>query len=223
MILASQSLHLPVPKVHRTFTADIPDINDKGKVPGHFIVMDYIPGPTVEGCWDDLDQSQRESIIHQVVTSVNTMQSTPLDLPPGPVGATTNEIFEGPWFTEDGAGPFSTLPDLENWYNHKVDICIRNQQLAPNSIPRFKFDKLVLTHQDIAARNLILDATGKLWVIDWGIAGIYPPGFFKQAVLATAGGELAELVLAGLEHRGEHMIEQYRDISYGLTVAARRW
>ena len=33
---------------------------------------------------------------------------------------------------------------------------------------------LVFTHQDLAARNLILDDNGRLWVIDWELAGWYP-------------------------------------------------
>ncbi|KAF9485739.1 hypothetical protein BDN70DRAFT_910079 [Pholiota conissans] len=32
----------------------------------------------------------------------------------------------------------------------------------------------VLVHQDLAPRNMILDASGKLWLIDWGHAGFYP-------------------------------------------------
>ncbi|TVY93562.1 hypothetical protein LAWI1_G003803 [Lachnellula willkommii] len=114
MIFAADSLHLPVPKVHRSFAADIPAIGGISKVKGFFIVMDYISGPTVEECWDNLNLSQRESITSQVVTIINNMQSTTLDLPPGPVGATADEKFEGPWFTEDGAGPFATMQDLEN-------------------------------------------------------------------------------------------------------------
>ncbi|TVY52708.1 hypothetical protein LCER1_G008554, partial [Lachnellula cervina] len=160
MVFAADSLHLPVPSVHRSFAADIPAIGGRGKVMGFFIVMDYISGPTVGECWDNLDSSQQESIISQVVTITNNMQSTTLELPPGPIGATAGEKFEGPWFTEDGAGPFTTMQDLENWYNHKVDICIQYQQLPPDAT-RFKFDRLVLTHQDIASRNLILNAQGK--------------------------------------------------------------
>ncbi|TVY21104.1 hypothetical protein LARI1_G001973 [Lachnellula arida] len=219
MIFAADSLHLPVPKVHRSFAAEIPAIGGIGKVKGFFIVMDYISGPTVEECWDNLDLSQQESITSQVVTITNSMQSTTLDLPPRPVGATSDEKFEGPWFTEDGAGPFATMQDFENWYNHKVDICIQYQQLPPDAT-RFKFNRLVLTHQDIASRNLVLDVQGKVWVIDWGIAGVYPPGF-EQTVLSGSWEELAETVLARLEDQGEDITKQYRSIGYGLSVAAR--
>jgi hypothetical protein len=144
MVFAAESLHLPVPRVHRTFRADIPGFGDRQLMKGHFIVMDYVPGPTVDECWVSLDLSQRQSVASQVATIIETMQSTTLKLPPGPVGGTRGQKFEGPWFTDYGAGPFATLQDLEDWCNHKIDVCIRFKQLQ-QSAPRFRFQRLVLT------------------------------------------------------------------------------
>lgn len=216
MIFAAKSFHLPVPRVHRIFTADISGLADGETVKGRFIVMDYIPGPTVDECWDSLDSSQRESVISQVAAMIDKMQSTSLKLPPGPIGGTGGEKFEGPWLTDDGAGPFATLKDLENWYNHKIDVCIPLKQL-PRRTPRFKFRILVLTHQDIAPRNLVLDAQGKVWMIDWGLAGAYPPGF-EQAVLKDRYEGFGEIVLMKLSNRQERVIKQLRSIGYSLSV-----
>lgn len=41
-------------------------------------------------------------------------------------------------------------------------------------------EALVLTHCDLAPRNLLDDAEGELWVLDWEDAGYYPP-FFAYA------------------------------------------
>lgn len=41
MIFAAESLHLPVPQVHHTFTADLPGLATAGLEKGYFIVMDY--------------------------------------------------------------------------------------------------------------------------------------------------------------------------------------
>ncbi|PVH75823.1 hypothetical protein DL98DRAFT_314795 [Cadophora sp. DSE1049] len=200
MIFAAESLHLPVPRVHRTFKADVPDFGEDTLVEGHFIVMDYVPGSTVDECWDSLDERQRESVASQVGAIIDTMQSTTLKLPPGPIGWTGGQKFEGPWFTDYGAGPFATLQDLEDWCNHKIDVCIKFKQL-PRWSPRFRFRRLVLTHQDIAPRNLILDAQGKLWIIDWGLAGVYPPGFEQAIPQAEWHEEFAEMVLSRLSDR----------------------
>lgn len=220
MIFAAESLHLPVPRVYRTFTADILGISNGQLIKGHFIVMDYVPGPTVEECWDSLDLSQRESVAGQVATMINTMQSTPLKLSPGPIGGTGSRKFEGPWFTDYGAGPFATLQDLEDWCNHKIDVCIQFKQ-ASRRTARFRFRSVVLTHQDIAPRNLVLDAQGKVWILDWGVAGVYPPGFEQAAFeVQSWNGEFREMVLARLSDRQERVMEQFATIGYGLSVAA---
>ncbi|KAH7342976.1 kinase-like domain-containing protein [Rhexocercosporidium sp. MPI-PUGE-AT-0058] len=217
MIFAAESLHLPVPRVHRTFKAEVPELGGEALVEGHFIVMDYVPGPTVEECWDSLDVIQRESVASQVAAIINRMQSTILKVPPGPIGCTGGRKFEGPWFTLYGAGPFATLQELEDWCNHKIDVCIKFKQL-PRWSPRFRFRKLVLTHQDIAPRNLILDAQGKVFIIDWGLAGAYPPGF-EQAILQAEGyQDFAEMVLSRLSDRQKRITEQFRRIQFGLSV-----
>lgn len=221
MTFAAESLRLPVPKVHRTFTADVPGILDGPHVKGHFIVMDYVPGPTVEECWDSLDTSQRQGVASQVAAMIETMQSTPAGLPPGPIGGSGGWKFEGIWFTDYGAGPFATLQDLEDWCNHKIAVCIKFKQL-PRNAPKFNFRKVVLTHQDIAPRNLIRDAQGKVWMIDWGIAGMYPPGFEQAALKKSSWNvEFSEMVLGRLSDRQERVMKQFAMIAYGLTVAAR--
>jgi thiamine kinase-like enzyme len=47
--------------------------------------------------------------------------------------------------------------------------------------------RLVFTHQDLAARNLILDDNGRLWAIDWELAGWYPE-YIKYACIASDTG-----------------------------------
>lgn len=229
MIFAAESLDLPVPKVHRTLTAKVPGFPDyeSGFAENEFvhvqlIVMDFIPGQTVEECWDSLEASSQESVAGQVATMINKMQATPLEIPPGPIGGTDGHRFEGPWFTDYGAGPFETMKELENWCNHKIDVCIRFKQL-PRRAPRFRFQQQVMTHQDISPRNLILDAQGKVWMIDWGVAGVYPVGFEQAVILLQSKSttEFAEMVLARLSDRQQRLTDQYHMIGYGLSVAAR--
>ena len=222
MIFAAETLGLPVPRVHRTFTADVPGAEEGELMEAQFIVMDYIPGPTVKECWNSLEVDQRQSVAGQVASMIEKMQSTALKLPPGPVGWTGSQKFVGPWFTEDGTGPFASLQGLEDWCNHKIDVGVQYEHLEQDA-PRFKFRSLVLTHQDIAPQNLVLDAQGKVWMIDWAFAGIYPPGF-EQAVLEVCSAwyrEFAEMVLSKLSDRQEHITKQFANIGYGLSLAAR--
>lgn len=218
---AQKSLNLPVPNVHRIFATKIPGIIPTELVTAHFFVMDYVPGPTVEECWESLDHDTRTMVVRQVADIIDRMQSTPFDkVAPGPILADQTQKFEGPWFTHAGVGPFGILEDLEGWCNHKTDVCIKFQQL-PSDTPRFRFQKLVFSHQDIAPRNLILDPQGKVWLIDWSWAGFYPPGF-DQAVLPgqSKNIEFTDLVLGSLSNQCQDIIDLFDSITFGLTTAA---
>jgi aminoglycoside phosphotransferase (APT) family kinase protein len=221
MIFAAESLHLPVPRDHRTFTASIPGIFNGPLVKGYFFIMDYVPGPTVEECWNSLDLDPKLSVTGQVAAMINRMQSSSFKISPGPIGGSEGQKFQGPWFTEYGAGPFATLQDLEDWCNHKIDVCIKFKQASRHE-SRFRFRKVVLTHQDVAPRNLILDTQGTVWIIDWGVSGAYPPRFEQAAFQAQSGrnGEFMVMVLARLSDRQERVVKQFATIGYGLSVAA---
>ena len=48
---------------------------------------------------------------------------------------------------------------------------------------------LVLTHQDLNMRNLIVGDDGRLWVIDWAWSGFYPRWFEFVAMGRQAENE----------------------------------
>lgn len=59
------------------------------------------------------------------------------------------------------------------------------QRAAQGSIRPMGFipptaNTLVFTHHDLAPRNIILDPSGQLWLLDWDYAGWYP-GYFEYA------------------------------------------
>lgn len=166
---------IAVPRVHR-----VTKVESEGFFYGArcLLVMDFIDGPTVEACWDILNQTEREDVVSQVASIVNTLQSFQLSPQqqelPGPVGCKTC-LARGFWFPDFGAGPFNSKQELEAYFNGRLEISQLFNQ-APDTVPPFRFERLVLTHQDIAPRNLILRPDGKVFLIDWGDAGIYPEG-----------------------------------------------
>ncbi|EXA41497.1 hypothetical protein NW756_010007 [Fusarium oxysporum] len=220
--LALETLGLPIPKVHRAFTADVPedpDVPEASLVEGHLILMDYIKGSTVDKTWQSLDTATKETVAQQVVDTIDKMQPTALNhMPVGPIGRAQDAKFQGPWFTDNGAGPFGTLAELENWCNHKIDVGIMVKQLTPET-RRFEFKDIVLTHQDLALRNLVLGEDMNVWVIDWGCAGVYPRGFEQAALQVQAeNDEYADMVLERLSDRQDIVIEQFANIAYGLST-----
>jgi thiamine kinase-like enzyme len=76
-----------------------------------------------------------------------------------------------------------------------------------------------MCHLDFNQRNVILDEGGKVWLIDLGLAGAYPP-WFEEARLAWGASSSWELGLLNLVRK-----EMYRedvaklvDISFALTT-----
>ncbi|KAF5645177.1 kinase-like (PK-like) [Fusarium sp. NRRL 52700] len=222
MKFALETLGLPIPKVHHAFTAEIPEDPDLPETPlveAHFIVMDYIKGSTIDKSWQSLDMTAKETVAQQVADVIDEMQSTILNnMPVGPIARAQDDKFQGPWFTDYGAGPFDTLAELEDWCNHKIDVCVMVKQLPPEAT-RFKFKDIVLTHQDLALRNLVLDENMNVWVIDWGCAGVYPRGFEQAALQVQAENEeYAVMVLERISDRQDAMIQQLANIAYGLST-----
>ncbi|KAF5586979.1 kinase-like (PK-like) [Fusarium pseudoanthophilum] len=222
MKFAFETLQLPVPKVYRTFTSEIPEypgMSTTRLIEGHFIVMDYAQGLSIDKTWQSFDTSTKEAVAQQVADVIEKMQSTILnDMPVGPIGRAQDDKFQGPWFTDYGAGPFDTLKELEDWCNHKIDVGIMVKHLKPET-QRFEFKDIVLTHQDLALRNLVLDEDMKIWVIDWGCAGVYPKGFEQAALQVQAENEeYADMVLERLSDRQNIVMDQFAKIAYGLST-----
>jgi thiamine kinase-like enzyme len=80
------------------------------------------------------------------------------------------------WFTDYSAGPVTNRQKIENWFNHKLAIG-KGTRNARKDISLFNFPTFVLPHQDISPRNLALDPSGQVWLIDWAFACAYPPCF----------------------------------------------
>ncbi|KAH0427758.1 hypothetical protein CcaCcLH18_09464 [Colletotrichum camelliae] len=174
--------------------------------------MDFVPGILLENAWPDPDTVARESAAAKVAEIVDRMQSLKIsDMSPGPVDYEEDKPRRGPHFTEYGPRPFPTLQDMEDWYNHKLDVCIRLRR-ATDETRRFPFKDVVLTHQDISPPNLILrEGNQDLCLIDFGFGGIYPTGF-EQAALARQGPgewdeEFRDMVLPKPSYQGERELE----------------
>ncbi|THC89791.1 hypothetical protein EYZ11_010754 [Aspergillus tanneri] len=130
-----------------------------------YIVMDYIDGEPLDGCWRDLSDEQKMDVARQTAQMIIEMQSIKL-LEPVP-------------------GPFKDVAEFEGWFNHKLDIC-KTYKHAPSDLAPFKFTEFVLTHQDISPQNLILGRNGLVWLVDWADAGSYPPAFEMAALCSQS-------------------------------------
>ena len=113
---------IAVPRVHRVTKVESERIFYGARC---LLVMNFIDGSTVEACWDTLSQTEREDVVSQVASIVNTLQSFQLSPQqqelPGPVGCKTC-LARGFWFPDFGAGPFNSKEELEAYFNGRLEI-----------------------------------------------------------------------------------------------------
>lgn len=206
---------IAVPKVHRILNIKSKNVSSGCKC---LFVMDFVEGKTVEECWEHMDDSERVDVVNQVATMITLLHSIPVpQLQPGPDGCRTC-LAKGLWFADLGAGPFESTEELNAWFNHKLAICKHFKQ-APETVPSFHFDKLVLTHHDISLRNLILSPDGKVILIDWGDAGIYPEAFDVAALNMRRfeAPAFTDMLLKRIS-KHEEEVQQLVWLTFGLTT-----
>lgn len=63
--------------------------------------------------------------------------------------------------------------------NRRVQKTPREEMAFDDSLP------LVLTHLDIHPGNIVIDPSGRPWLIDWEYAGFYPKWFEYSAIVQS--------------------------------------
>jgi tRNA A-37 threonylcarbamoyl transferase component Bud32 len=206
-----------VPKCFRSF-----QVEDKDSISVFstitYIVMEYIPGTVLSDCWNKMSENRRQNVCDKVVEAICKLQQLHVQRP-GPIGGglcrAPNELF-----SLAGAGPFSSIADIEKWYSHRLWLCKRMRRVQDDR-PPFEGtfgDSMVMSHLDIAMRNIIIQADDAICLIDWGFAGAYP-SHFERYVLERqqpCDREFLDRVLERLpEYKNE--IEKLEIIGFALT------
>ncbi|KAL1893922.1 hypothetical protein Sste5346_006063 [Sporothrix stenoceras] len=157
---------VPVPEVFGTETT--PE--------GRFrISMSYIEGQTLSEVWLDLSDDERKGYCRQIRAILNTMRAIP---PLGFIGAC------------DG----KEIRDARNYHTYKAPICadenafneyllsaIHTKATPPGVRTAFAqrlqkqpAHRIILTHGDLAPRNIMVRGGKIVALIDWEDAGWYP-------------------------------------------------
>lgn len=163
-LYARSHTSIPIPNIHLAF-------RQSGIL---YVVMDYIHGESLLHRWNDLTEEQLANVLSQLKDYLSQLRNLRGSVP-GPVDGTR---CEGTWFTVYGKGPFPTYDDFVAWLNRMLRHSKAENLVEPFSTAH----PLVFTHQDISPRNLIVDESGKLWIIDWDMAGWYPI-YFEYACI----------------------------------------
>lgn len=170
MQLVRRRTCIPVPAMHRYFV----------KGDNAYLVMEYVRGELLDHCWDDLSNWEKlriACVLRNYVKQMRRIRSPQIDEQiPGPLIDDLSAPLKCnlPAFGENPVGPFSSYARLRDWMNGRLRV---TQFLMRQRYPGPRFDgsePLVFTHGDLALRNIIRGDDGKLWLIDFGCAGVYP-------------------------------------------------
>ncbi|KAI6097844.1 kinase-like domain-containing protein [Pisolithus sp. B1] len=175
MQLVFEKTTIPVPRVHRVV---------KGSQ-GFLIVMDYIKGQTLAQVWPTFSVWRKFFVaftLRRYIRQLRRLKGSPT-APPGPLSVQGPQICESPIFgqVQSRRGPFSSYSELSAFFNTRCKMAL-DAEGVPEDHPsrKKKFDDsgpLVLTHQDLNLRNIMLGDDGRLWIIDWEWSGYYPCWF----------------------------------------------
>lgn len=173
----ARSVGVSVPVVRRTVTGG-EDADE------HFLIMDRIHGKTLEQLWPHIGIWETIRIAWQLRGFLRAMASitsgTTGGLHSGVVRSIHIDAIFGP---VPHASP-STFSSYLNWW---LTEC-RPQWCQPRPDLTFSPTQHVLVHQDLAPRNMMLDTTGSLWIIDWNNAGYYPTFMEYMGMDAVSAG-----------------------------------
>ncbi|KAI6097842.1 kinase-like domain-containing protein [Pisolithus sp. B1] len=169
--LVFEKTTIPVPRVRRVV---------KGEW-DFLIIMDYIEGQTLAQVWPTFSVWRKLSVaftLRRYVRQLRRLEAPPMT-PPAPLSAQGPRMCESPVFGQVRScrGPFSSYSELSTFFNERYKVGL-DVKVVPGDHPsrKKKFDDsepLVLTHQDLNLRNIILGDDGRLWIIDWGWSGYY--------------------------------------------------
>lgn len=192
MLFVRETTSVSVPEVFALYS-----IENEGGRPVNFIIMENIPGHTLDAIWARLDSSQKGKISSQLRVHLDTLRSLST---PGYFGCIGRRPYEDSMFwtepddgVEDGltSGPF----DAESTLN---DALIQKYAYSTGLVHKASYYRRVLplilhnhnpvfTHGDLQRKNVILRADGTVVLIDWEAAGWYPD-YWEYAMAVCACG-----------------------------------
>ena len=150
-------------------------------------IMDRIEGQTLEELWPSIGWLQAICLAFQLRGFVQKLRS----LTSPTAGSLATGLCRSFWLEDRFRLPPRTTKDSINAFiNFWMEFISLRREINKSEAEHRQLPKqhlspihtLVFTHHDLAARNIILHPSGKLWVIDWDYAGWYPRCFEYAAM-----------------------------------------
>ncbi|TDL20735.1 kinase-like protein [Rickenella mellea] len=157
-----------------------------------YAVMEYIEGTTVAEAWSSMTSATKDIVIetlHDYIGQLRQIKGGHSPRP-GPLSPTPImfRIFQ---FGDRAKGPFKDYAALTQFLNMKLGQAKRRPS---DRMEQFNENlPLVLTHNDLNMKNVMIGIDGRIWLIDWGMSGYYPE-YFEQFAMKHAMPSLKQPV-----------------------------
>lgn len=149
-------------------------------------VQDRVDGGNLMETWGSLGWISTVGLAFQLRGMVRKMRATTSPT----AGSLGTGICRSFWIEDRHGIPVSASARVITcvvnfWYNHKSfkrEARMTPEEHAASVVGPVGVAPLVLTHHDLAPRNLMVDSSRRLWLVDWDYAGWYPP-YFEYAAM----------------------------------------
>ncbi|KAI1784757.1 kinase-like domain-containing protein [Ganoderma leucocontextum] len=145
----------------------------------YWMVMEHVEGEALSDCWHRLHWVRKGLVLLTLRRYIRELRRTrpPGDQSfPGRLGTTPGKCYGSPFIFQP-AGPFNSAADMGPYFDRRLRGSERVEG-GPKIRPPLDLKlPLVLTHLDLHGKNIMLDRGGRVWVLDWGLAGMYPRCF----------------------------------------------
>jgi tRNA A-37 threonylcarbamoyl transferase component Bud32 len=159
---------IPVPEVYDIYE----DATDPQR---YLLLMEYIEGDVLRDVWDTMSLEEKEEVVGQLrgyMDELRQIQGAFVGSVEG--GSCNDQVFECD--DEKSYGPYET----EEAFNQGIVLAMRTfsggifTEMVCDMVKDLPKHKIVLTHGDIAPRNIIVRDGKIVAVLDWELCGFYP-------------------------------------------------
>ncbi|KAL5355011.1 kinase-like domain-containing protein [Aspergillus floccosus] len=133
-------------------------------------ISDRVSGQSLDQVWHTMDRARQEGIKRQLREEPRKLTQPYA----GRIGRQKTHCFF-PRLGHETKGPFDSEKESDKWCLNRIEDRLLWEFWRP-CLPamRSKSTKFVLTHGDLAARNIMVDGDRITGIVDWEYSGFFP-------------------------------------------------
>ncbi|KAG2417883.1 hypothetical protein HFD88_000982 [Aspergillus terreus] len=136
-------------------------------------VSDRVPGQSLDQVWQTMDRATQEGIKHQLRAELSKFRKLTQPYIGRIDRQKTHCFFQR--LGHETMGPFDSEKEFDKWCLNRIEDRLLRELWRP-CLPamRSKSTRFVLTHGDLAARNIMVDGGQITGIVDWEYSGFFP-------------------------------------------------